>query len=262
MFARTFSGQPENYMKSRIATMLLFALLALALWRDLARFINYLGEQNYRRGNFVAACNYWQTAARISGDVDVARFNIGVARYRMGAFSSAASSFTAVKNGKLRYKYLYNAGNSLARRAEECAASNVADSKRYYEAALEHYRSALLLNPGDQDIQTNLNIVAIQVSRHEHPHAGTRQPKAKQSGESTTGTQQRATPRNVPAAVPGTQGGQPATNNQDAPGRRRKAMGREQAERILNEKRGQEALVSATKAAPGGASMTRTEKDW
>lgn len=257
-------------MSGRIAGILTTVLLAAALWYDLGRLFSHRAEHSYHAGNYAAAGNSWQNALKFSGAGKALHFNRGVARYRMGEFSSARNDFSAAANAAdsiFRSKSLYNLGNSFVRLAEQAAATDRTAAGRYYHNALESFREALLLNPEDSDIKTNYSAAsaaraALMAGQGKQPEAGGHQPSAAQSGSSAEDAASGAKPKGKEPAKSSLNSGKATTERPEDSGSSRKTMGREQAERLLNEKRGQEALPSAIKASRGGSLPAPPDKDW
>ena len=260
-----------NRPRLQLVILALIAGLATLLWNDLARFSQGLAERRYRANDFAAARDAWQLALKLRSRDLTNRFNRGVAQYRLGNYAAAQADFSVIGSSSdplLRRWALYNQGNSLVRLAEQDAARNGTAADNLYRAALERYRQALILNPDDPDARANLAnattaraaLLAAQGSRPpdakrpavETPTGATASGQKQDKGQS--GTRQ--------AAKDGARRGRAADDDQGGSGRKRKTMGREQAERLLNEKRGQEALPSAILAAPGGKDAAPPLKDW
>jgi len=256
-------------MIGRVAAILLFAVIATTAWLDMATFYDLRAWQNYLAGNHADARNNWQSALRLQHNNSARKFNRGVALYRLGELRSAADDFTAAATGSdpsMRHMALYNQGNCLARLAEQCSSGDQAAAAHLYEMAADCYGKALLLRPGDQE--TLANQAAVLAARkgmftdrggqpaQQNPSAAT-QPNNSAAGEKNGAK--------TPAATPGSSGNQsdqPATDEQGTRKARRKTMGREQAERLLNEKRGQEAIPSAVTARKGPNLSAPPAKDW
>lgn len=255
-------------MKWRTFGILLAIAAASALWSDLARFYSHRAEKQYRSGRYAEAIRDWKSELTLRSDDSLARFNKGVASYRLGEFSAALEDFAHVArsgDSVLRYQALFNQGNSLARLADQSGSGQRAAAERLYRAAFDCYGEALKIRPGEQDAVANQAVVAAAMAalRNAQGLHGADRKSGERAG--TGSTARDRTPDGPPgpdkaAAVEGKNGKPDSTLPES--GVSRKSMGREQAERLLNEKRGQEVLPSSIKAAPGGAKSVPPVKDW
>lgn len=252
-------------MKWRIFSILLAIAAASALWSDLARFYSHRAEKQYRLGSYSAARSDWQSLLALQGDDSIGLFNRGIASYRLGEFSAAQEDFAHVArsgDSVLRYQALFNQGNSLARLAEQSGSGQTAAAERLYRAALDCYGEALKIRPADQDAKSNRDVVAAARSALQTTPGDKKRAESGGAGSQTGDKAPVIKPPPDKAANTAGQNGKPDSSDQEAVGKSRKSMGREQAERLLNEKRGQEVLPSSIKAAPGGAKSAPPAKDW
>jgi hypothetical protein len=255
-------------MNRRLGSILLIIIVAAVFWHDLGSFFLQRAEQHYLAGNFSAARSDWHSALRLTNNEKTVRFNRGVGSYRLGEFKAALDDFSAAAVGSdpvIRYQSLYNQGNCLARLAEQVAASDRASAERLYDTALDRYRDALLLSPADHDIRSNQTEVAAAraafLADVSAQQSKTKRPAASQSNTAPGGSK-TADSRHALKTSAGRQSSQAASAQPDGAGSAKKGMGREQAERLLNEKRGQEVLPSAIKATAGGTAAAPPLKDW
>lgn len=252
-------------MKWRLFSILLAIAATFALWFDLTRFYSYRAEKQYRLGSYFEARNDWQAVLARRGDDSAARFNRGVASYRLGEFSAAHDDFARVVKSAdpaLRYQALFNQGNSLAWLAAQSGSGQSTKAEQLYRAALECYDEALKVRPADQDARNNRDVVAAARSALQTTPGDKKRAESGGAGSKTGDKAPAIKPPPDKAAKVEGQNGKPDSSNQEATGKSRKSMGREQAERLLNEKRGQEALPSAIKAVQGGAKSAPPAKDW
>ncbi len=252
-------------MKWRLFSILLAITVSLGLWFDLASFYSHRAEKQYRLGSYSAARSDWQSLLALQGDDSIGLFNRGVASYRLGEFRAAQEDFAHVaRNGDpaLKYPALFNLGNSLARLAAQSGSGQNAKAERLYRAAQECYDEALKIRPADQDAKSNRDVVAAARSALQTTPGDKKRAESGGAGSQTGDKAPVIKPPPAKAANTAGQNGKPDSSDQEAAGKSRKSMGREQAERLLNEKRGQEALPSSIKAAQGGAKSAPPVKDW
>lgn len=87
-------------------------------------------------------------------------YNAGAAAYQAGDYDAAAKDFTSALSAPelgLQQSAYYNLGNSLYRAGEQLDAPDKKTST--WQEAVNHYESALRLNPADADAKFNLDLV-------------------------------------------------------------------------------------------------------
>lgn len=251
----------------QIVSLLLAIGLVALLWYDLTSYIGGRAERRYQAGDFAGARDGWQLALKLRNRDLTSRFNRGAAHYKLGDFAAARNDFSEASTSpdpRLRHQALFNQGNSLVRLAEQAATKDKTAADSFYRTALESYRAALALRPVDQDTQHNLTaaaaartaLLADQAVRT--PYVKRAAPR-QQSGNADSADKRVG--EKSDANVAG-KSGQATQKDQAGVGNRRRTMGRELAERLLNEKRGQGALPSAIPALAGGKPAVPPEKDW
>lgn len=251
----------------QIVSLLLVIGLVALLWHDLARYFRVRAERRYQSGDFAGARDSWQLALKLHDRDLISRFNRGAAHYRLGDFAAARNDFSDASTSPdlhLRHQALYNQGNTLVRLAEQAAAKDKTAADSFYRSALESYRAALVIQPTDRDTQHNLTAAAAARTALLADQAG-RTPDAKRAAPQQQSGNADSAKKKVGEKSDAKVAGKPGQATQEDPagaGSRRRTMGREQAERLLNEKRGQGTLPSAIPAASGGKPPAPPEKDW
>ena len=117
------------------------------------------GNRHYRAGRYEEAVAAYQQAIENGDERPELRYNMGTALLRLGRYDEAQQFLQAaledVEPG-LRQRTLYNLGNRFL---EEGRASQDDEQRnRLLDAAVEAYKDALRLNPGDQDAKWNLEL--------------------------------------------------------------------------------------------------------
>ncbi|MDD2366856.1 MAG: hypothetical protein PHN84_11890 [Desulfuromonadaceae bacterium] len=224
-------------MSRRFTLILFFLALAAALLFDFTRLNSY--------NNSLA-------------------FEEGVADYRTGKYRVALENFTAVNSAGdslLLHRVRYNEGNCFARLAEESAAINSVEAVRLYNNALKRYQDALNHLPGDPDTLYNQSSVkeamADLLADQNKNGAGN-----KLSGAPLSSSNSGLKLKLNETADAVEKNNQSADFKKDGKSGSKKTMGLEQAERLLNKKRGKVLLPSAIKTLPGGSMQELPEKDW
>lgn len=101
----------------------------------------------YKRGNYKQAAGTWEKL-RNPGDGDpIPESSLGKAQYKSGQYKeSEKSQAEALKQQSKRSQFHFDRGNALYRNEK-------------LDEALKAYRSAMLLDPSDQDAKSNYELV-------------------------------------------------------------------------------------------------------
>ena len=125
----------------------LFSITYAGQWSDTRR-----GIKNFRDGDYDEAMKNFQRAKDAASDNPLAMYNLGTALYKNGKIGEAAKEFsnalmqdTMITDTILTKNLLYNIGN--------CA--YLADS---FRQAARFYKSAVILDPNDEDAKYNLEL--------------------------------------------------------------------------------------------------------
>ena len=253
-------------MKRLLLSVLLGALLTAVLYD----YPGWRMRQAYRKflsGNFAGAVADWSFLQRLPVRRSEALFNRGVAACRMGNYSAALSVFRSASSSddqRLRGKALYNLGTTLLRMVPEQGVASGAADERHLREAVKSLQDASSLDPSADDAAVNLNIARVRLSAilkgtEQRATGDVPQPQQRQ-GTSGVGEKKQGEPK-----APGkgaAKSGQATDRDQEEAKRRRLAMDRNEALRMLDEARGREALRSATPAFDQGGGLTPPEKDW
>lgn len=241
----------------------------VSLWFDLGRFYLHQGSHYLRMSNYSAARERLQKALIINGERGVVRYNLGILNYRLGEFAKAGEDFKAVSiyaDPLLKAQSLYNRGNCLVRLAENQISSNNSSAVNFYTAALESYNAALLILPKDKEALQNRAAVTLVIKELKKMKSSKLTESGKQDAaepESKNYASKNDKKKELKSVSKATLEGVSATmTNQEGGVNKRKTMGREEAERLLNEKRGEEVVPSAVKAKDGISGFVTPEKDW
>ncbi|HYR12323.1 MAG TPA: tetratricopeptide repeat protein [Longimicrobium sp.] len=178
-------------------------------------------ERAYRRGDYQAAAQGYARALADGDSSAAVRYNLGTALLRLGRHDEARPHLEAAAraraHGDIRFRAAYNAGGTDL---QPVASGRMPPEQRRDRLmrAIRHYRSALLINPGDADAKWNLELANRLLREQAGGGGGDDEENENPSGGGG---------QNPP--TPGTPQPQPSTANEGA-GR---PMTREQAERIL-----------------------------
>lgn len=127
-------------------------------------------DELYRQGRYEEAKKAYRDLD-IENPRDVRyRYNMGCASYQKGDYKEAADAFTSVyrrsEDNEIKFKALYNLGNT-------------AMATQNYGAAVNYFRQAVILNPGDQKARFNLELAI-----HKKKEADQKQNQDDQKGQS------------------------------------------------------------------------------
>lgn len=246
--------------------------LAMLAWRQ--------GSDRLRAGDYRgAAANFRRAADRIPQPFPIL-FNEGVALYRLGEFHQARSRFAAASAATepaLRGAARYNLGNCAFRLGERLAATDRQGAHRHFQEAAAEYEQALAITPGAGDARHNLAVVRARLAGSAAGKGKDQRNGAQTSGIAPTGNGSAGKGKGEDERQDGESSaarekdiGKERANRSrsgkpDSPVHSGKALTkltRDQAEHLLNEARGREALSAALPAKGGIGRAARPDKDW
>lgn len=155
--------------------------LALLLWTEPALASAGGALRNYERGKYRAAEQEYRRLLERRPDDARLHFNAGTAAYAAGEYASATNHLeaaTRTSDPELLQRAYYNLGNALFRLGE--AAEAPALTLTNWQQAVQHYDSALSLNPNDRDAEFNRGFVQTRIEELLRQLAP---PQQKQSGQ-------------------------------------------------------------------------------
>jgi Ca-activated chloride channel family protein len=185
------------------------ALLLLALWPAPARADRAL--RDYERGLYRAAEQEYQRRLKDRPDDARLHYNAGTAAYAAGEYARATNHLeaaTRTNDPELLQRVYYNLGNALYRLGEQAPAPPLTLTN--WQQALQHYDSALQLNPDDADARFNRELVQARLEELQRQLAQQPQPQS-QPPPSAAPQDQPQSDRSQPGS------GQSESQNQPAP---------------------------------------------
>jgi len=217
------------------------------------------GNRLYRAGRYAEAVEAYRAALAGGTDTPQLRYNLGTALVRLGQYEEGERHLRAALSAidpDLRERTFYNLGNRYleeARRATDAEARG-----KLLERAIEAYRQALRLQPGDAEAKWNLEL-ALQ-----EEEANQQQRNEPQAG----GGNQQRDQRDDADPSQGRGGSGSSAESEPDPGRDPRQrpqpsgeMTREQAERILSAAEQDERELYRRQLRRGQRERP-VEKDW
>ena len=221
------------------------------------------GRGEYARGNHPQALSAFERAAETRPQDPAVRFNVADGLYKNGKYEEAAALFRALgadPASPVAAASRYNLGNSLFQ-------------KKDYRGALQAYRDALRVAPGEEDTRRNLEMAlrALQEQEEQKKKQEQNQKEKEQQKKDQKGQDQpqdqKGQPdqkgQDKPPAGQQNQQQRPQTEQERADQRFRQEAGmpRERAMQLLdalqqNEKAEQKKLLAQKRA------QKKTGKDW
>lgn len=114
------------------------------------------GNQLYRQGEFDKSLLEYEQAVKIAPPNALANFNFGNALFRKEKWTDAEQNFETVVNHspdqKVREQAFYNKGVSLTK-------------QKKLEESIEAYKSALRIEPNDEDARVNLQKALLELKK-------------------------------------------------------------------------------------------------
>lgn len=132
----------------RILILLVSLAFAAPLFASTAGSVR-AGNRHYKKGRYDKALEKYREAEISSPNSPAVHFNIGSALYKTDDYEASKAEFRralASPDPRVRSAAYYNLGNA-AFRADKA------------DEALEHYKKALELNPGDMDAKYNIEYI-------------------------------------------------------------------------------------------------------
>lgn len=142
----------------------LVTILTLGAFLQLpAQKVNELivaGNDLYRQGKFEDAEKKFTEAVKLQPVNVTAKFNLAAVMYKLGKPGDAKKMYTELatleKDAAIRSKAWYNKGAILSK-------------EKKLEESIDAYKSALKLNPDDQEARENLQKALIELKKKEPP---------------------------------------------------------------------------------------------
>jgi Ca-activated chloride channel family protein len=118
------------------------------------------GNDLYRQGKFEDAEKKFTEAVKLQPVNVTAKFNLAAVMYKLGKPEDAKKMYTELatleKDAAIRSKAWYNKGAILSK-------------EKKLEESIDAYKSALKLNPDDQEARENLQKALIELKKKESP---------------------------------------------------------------------------------------------
>ena len=219
------------------------------------------GKKQYTGGDHPQALNAFERAATARPNDPRARFNVADALYKNGKFDEAAAlyrSLAADDHSPLAQPSRFNLGNTLFQ-------------KQDYKGAIQAYREALHLAPGDLDTRRNMELALRALEEQQRQQQQQQQQnqqgqqnqqrQSQQSQNQKNGQQQQQQQQQQSAQSQQNAQQKTAEQREDEKFRQQAGMPKERAMQLLdalqqNEKAEQKRLLLAQRAARHGG------KDW
>jgi hypothetical protein len=210
------------------------------------------------------AFSAWSSA----GNRQEAVYNRAVVQARKGSADKAAQLFSSSAAGTdpdIRQRSLYNHGTLLLQQGRGAMVANQEKARELLATADTQLNAARKLNPRDNDAQFNAVVARDSLAQVNALIAAKRGEKKKvpeNGAPEKTETAQNSAEKGKQTDTPGKAGAE--TDSGEGKGKTRSApeMSRGDAERLLNDARGREALRSATAARTKPGAVSPPEKDW
>ena len=210
------------------------------------------GNRHFREGRYREAVEAYEAALADGEDGPVLRYNLGTALLKLGRYGEAEEHLRgamSVVDPEVREYVYYNLGQRFLEDARGAAADPQATSA-LYDAAVEAYRQALRLQPGDVDAKWNYEL-ALQERDQQQSGGGGDGGEGEQDQEEQPGDQGGG----------GQAQGSPSESETGGDAQGEAPMTREQAERLLSavEQDERELFQDKLRKGPQEARPTR---DW
>lgn len=215
------------------------------------------GNRLFRAGRYAEAVAEYRTALQAGEDTPMLRYNLGTALLELGRYEEAQEHLEAALDAvdpTLRQYAHYNLGQRYLEEARAAAGGGGQTSGQLYDAAVEAYRQALRLRPGDEDAKWNYELALREREQQSQQAGGQSQDRGQQ-------TDQQGQEGREGSRGPG-QGGSAEEEQPPDRGMTGQApLTPEQAERILSGVEQDERELFRNKLRQG-RQQTRVLRDW
>jgi Ca-activated chloride channel family protein len=216
------------------------------------------GNRYYRSGRYTEAVREYEKAIANGNTTPEVRYNLGTAMLQLGRYEEAEQHLRLALRElrpEVRQRAYYNLGNRYLENARKGADQQGAP--QLLDAAVEAYKHALRLEPGDFDAKWNLELALREKEK---------QNKSPSGGESQQQPSSNDQQSQSPSAG-GTGGSSSQSQSQAGQGRQRgqtyeqRPMSQEQADRILSAVEQDERQLTREKLRKGER-RTPVTRDW
>ncbi|HBG20364.1 MAG TPA: hypothetical protein DDY32_14120, partial [Desulfobulbaceae bacterium] len=188
----------RRLMKRKAQVMVLFLLLVPFFG---TRSYGADGEDAYRRGDYLAASEYFGKLLEKSPNNAQLQYNYGTAAYKNNMYDAAIEAFNKALQSEdieLQKKAYYNRGNSHYRKGAEVRQADPQAAADQWRQALTSLQSVLELNPADEDATYNKELVTKQLAQLEEELKRQKQQQADKQEESGKEERQSGQPQSSP----------------------------------------------------------------
>jgi len=172
-------------MDRRLIVICLMPLLLGWHWFDPAARRNARGIDAYSQGRFGEALQRFLSARGLRPEDAALQHNTAAAMYKLGKFKEALEEFSRVEPGRhgvSRRDFHYNLGNTYYRMEQ-------------YDKALDHYKQALLRDPGDEDTKRNFELALRKLEQQRRQSRDPKQSRKNQDQNNPQSQKDSPSPR-------------------------------------------------------------------
>jgi len=231
-----FSEKKKLKVKGSIA-VLFFMGLSVSSFSQNAKSSIIKGNKAYKANNYEAAGDQYRDALKNSGDNFTANYNLGNALYKTNKTDEAVKSYdNAIANttdSSVKQKAFYNKGVAYQK-------------EKKLPDCISAYKSALLLNPNDEDARQNLQ----RALKEEEKQKQNQQQKQKQNQQNKKKQQPKDQPQNNQQKKNEPQQTPPKMSKQDA------------IEKLKSLLQNEKELQDKLHKIKGAAAPNSPEKNW
>ncbi len=154
-------------LRKNISLYSFLLMMLLITTRSFASVASDVNKANdlYKRGKFDDSIKGYQQALSQDESSPIINYNLGTALYKSGDYDEAQGFLdkaTKDKNIHIRSKAEYNLGNDFYKQGMRKVESNIDDSIKLLDKALQYYKMSAHDDPKNKDALVNTNFVAKQ----------------------------------------------------------------------------------------------------
>ena len=208
------------------------------------------GNEKYKEGKFDKAEQHYKEAIKLKPNYFKGSYNLGASQYKLGKFKEAADQFELSTNHTTSKdtlaEILHNRGTSLIK-------------EKKYEDAIKVLKTALKINPKDEDTRYNLAFAQKKLKQQEQQGGGKNNQNQNKENQENKEKKENKDNEGKSQGDKNKEG-----EKKEGQGKEANQMNKEEAERMLDALKNNEKKLARKRKLKGEkeTESRKTDKDW